>query len=149
MAELEDDFRFSRREAVFVGHTPSQDERMVVEPEIGGVQEEHFANLGLKDHTLIDEIDTEFLCGPRHQLAILEAGVCGRKAIGLQDKFALEILNLVEWTVVAVFPLLEVSWPRGLQFLRGHKCSPTNVEPPSNAAQGIDHRDECDRDQHR
>src|SRR5258706_16149347 len=120
VAELEDDFRLARREAVFVGHTPSQDERMVVELEIGGVQEDHFADLGLKHHTLIDEVDTEFLGGPRHELAILEEGFGGRETVGLQDKLALQILNLIEWTAVAGFLLLEIAWPANLQFLRRH-----------------------------
>jgi len=82
---------------------------MVVELEIGGVQEEHFTDLGFKDHILIDEVDPEILSGPRHQLAILEEGFCGRKTVGLQDKLALMLLNLIEWTAVAVFPLLEIS----------------------------------------
>src|SRR6266702_1938801 len=96
---------------------------MIVELEIGGVQENHFADLGLKNHALIDEVDAEFLSGPRHQPAVFEEGFCGRKTVGLQDKLALEILNLIEWTAVAVFPLLEISWPCGLQFLRRHHCS--------------------------
>src|ERR1700722_3983426 len=123
VAELEDDFRFARREAVFVEYPPSQDERMVIELEIGGVQEEHFTDLRFKDHILIDEVDPEILCGPRHQLAIFEERFCGRKAVGFQDKLALEILNLIEWTAVAVFPLLEIGLPRGRQFLHRHHCS--------------------------
>src|SRR6266536_2584149 len=115
VAELENDFRFARREAIFVRNAPSQDERMVVEPEVGGVQEEHFPDLGLKDHTLVDEPNTELLRRARNQVAILEEDFCGRKTVGLQDELALEIVNLIEWTAVAVLTLFEVSnpsWPR-------------------------------------
>jgi hypothetical protein len=64
---------------------------MIVELEIGGVQENHFADLGLKNHALIDEVDAEFLSGPRHQPAVFEEGFCSREMVGLQDKLALEI----------------------------------------------------------
>jgi hypothetical protein len=82
---------------------------MVVEPKIGCVQEDHFPDLGLKDHTLVDEADTELLRRPGHQLAIVEEDFCGRETVGLQDKLALEIMNLIEWTAVAVLTLFSNS----------------------------------------
>jgi hypothetical protein len=84
---------------------------MVVEPKVASIQEEHFADLGLKDDALIDEPDAKPLRCTRHQLAILEEDFCGRESVGFQDELALEILNLIEWTAVAVMTLFEVVKP--------------------------------------
>ena len=51
--ELENDFRLARGKAVSVANTPSQDERIVVEPEVGGIQEQHFPDRGPEDHSLV------------------------------------------------------------------------------------------------
>ena len=53
VAELEDDLRIAQREAVLVGDASAQDEGVVVEPEVRGVQEEHLADLQRRVHELL------------------------------------------------------------------------------------------------
>src|SRR6516162_4964043 len=114
VAVLENDFRVARREAVYVPDAPPQDERVIVEPEIGGIQEHHLPDPGLEDHALVDVIDAElFRCLP-HQLAILQENFCRGKTVRLQDQLALKILDLIERMAVAVLTLLEISDSRGL-----------------------------------
>jgi len=120
---LENDFRVPRGEAVYVPDAPPQNERVVVEPEVGGVQEHHFPDPGLEDHALVDVVDAELLRGLRHQFAILEEDFCRRETVGLQDQLALEILDLVERMAVAVLTLLEISNPRGLRWTCRHGSS--------------------------
>src|SRR5215510_369761 len=46
VAELENDLGLAQREAVLVTDPPAQDEGVVVEPEVRGVQKDHLADLG-------------------------------------------------------------------------------------------------------
>ena len=55
----------------------------------------------------------EFLRRLCHELAIVKKDFCGRKAVGLQDKLALEILNLIERMAVAVLTLFAVATGAG------------------------------------
>jgi hypothetical protein len=119
MAELEHHLRVAYGEAVLIGDAPSQDERIVVEPEIRGVQEEHFPDLGLQHHALRREPDTKLLGRPTHELAILLENLGGGEAVGLEDQLALEVLNVVERMSVTVFPRLEIRHSVGLS---GHAC---------------------------
>ena len=53
VAELEHDLGIAQREAVLVGDASSQDEGVVVEPEVRGVEEEHLADLQRRVHELL------------------------------------------------------------------------------------------------
>src|SRR5262245_46841208 len=105
MAKLENDFWFTRREPVFVGNASSQDERVVVEPKIGGIPKHHFPDLGFKHHTIVLEPDTKLFRRSGHQLPIVKKYLCGGEGVGFQNKLALEIVNLVEWATVTVSTL--------------------------------------------
>ena len=85
---------------------------MVVESKVAGIEAQHFPDLGLKGHTLVDEADAKFLRCTRYQFAILEEDFCGRETVWPQDELALKILNVIEWTSVAVLTLFEVAKPR-------------------------------------
>jgi hypothetical protein len=116
VAVFENDFRVAGGEAIHVPYTPAQDERMVVEPEVRGIQEHHFPDPGLEQQALVVVVDAKLLRRLRHQLAILEEDFCSRETVGLQDQLALEILDLVERMAVAVLTLLEAGNPRGLRW---------------------------------
>ena len=45
MTELEDDLRIADRKAVFVRNAAAQDECVVVQPEVLGIDEQHFTDL--------------------------------------------------------------------------------------------------------
>ena len=66
VAELEDDLWVADGEAVFVGDALAQDERVVVELEVGGVQEEHFPDRGLQDDPFVIKADPALLRRLRH-----------------------------------------------------------------------------------
>ena len=110
-------------EAVFVSDAPAQDEGMVVESEVGGVEEEDFPDPGLENRTLRDKIDTELLCGSRDKITVFEENLCRREPIRLQNKLAFEILDLVERVAVAVLTLLEIGNPGGPRFAHYHYYS--------------------------
>src|SRR5262249_17165285 len=85
MAILENDFRFTRRESILVGNTPSQDERAVVEPKISGIPKHYFPDLGFKHYPVVPEHDTKLFRRLSHQLPILEKHLCGGERVGFQN----------------------------------------------------------------
>src|SRR5262245_1212172 len=109
MAVLEDDLGIAGREAVLVGNPPPQDEGVVVEPEVGGIEEEHFPNLQrLVGEPFGVEPDAVFLGGPSQDLAEVEQALSGREMVRPQDEFAFEILDFVEGKAVTVLARLQV-----------------------------------------
>jgi hypothetical protein len=86
---------------------------MVVKQEICSVREQHLPDRRFKDHTIIDEVDTELLRRLIYHSAVLEEDPCRRKSVRLKDKFAFEILDLIKWTAIAILTLFEVRDPSG------------------------------------
>jgi hypothetical protein len=96
---------------------------MVVESEVGRVEEEDFPDQGLENHTFGDEIDTEFLCGSRYNITVLEENLCRGEPVRLQNKLAFQILDIIERVAVAVLALLEIGNPGGPRFAHCHCTS--------------------------
>jgi hypothetical protein len=78
---------------------------MIVEPKVGGIQEHHFPDRGLKGNALVGVSYAKLLRRLCHQLSVVKKDFRGSEAIGLEDKLALEILDLIEWMTVAVLTL--------------------------------------------
>ena len=81
---------------------------MIVEPKVGGIQKHHFPDRGLKDNAFVGKSHAKLLRGLCHQLSVVKKDFRCRKAVGLEDKLALEILDLIEWMTVAVLTLFAV-----------------------------------------
>src|SRR5688572_26471882 len=132
-AMLEDDFRVADRKTILIGNAATQDEGVVVETKIRGVQEQHFANLqrllvpplGVDDHA-------GFGGGLAQHIHKIEKALARGQAVGLQEKFAAEILELVDRQTVRINARLKLrhaadpafrhgrrTGGRGLGFLRG------------------------------
>ena len=94
--KLENDFRFAYGEARFVDNALPQDEGVIVESKVGCIQEHHLPDCGLEDDSFVGKSHTKFLRRLCHQLSVIKKDLCGREGIGLEDKLALEILNVVE-----------------------------------------------------
>src|SRR5262249_10578835 len=118
MAKLEDDFWFACREARFVGDALAQDKGIVVEPEVGGIQEHDFPDCGLEDYAFIRKSNAKFVRRLCHELSIVKKDFRGRKRVWLEDQLTLEILNLIEWMAVTVMSLFAVGNGSGLRSLR-------------------------------
>jgi hypothetical protein len=109
MAELEDEFRDADGKAVLIAETPAQDERVIIESKVCGVQEQDFPDLGEGIlETLSGEVNVHLFRGAPHQLGKLSEAVDGREAVALEDYLGFEILNFVERMTVAVPPLLRI-----------------------------------------
>jgi hypothetical protein len=103
MAELEDEFRGADGKAVFIVETPAQDERVVIESKVCGIQEQDFPDLGERIlETLSGKVDVRIFRGAPHQLGKPPEAVDRRETIALEDDLGFEIVNLVERMAVAV-----------------------------------------------
>src|SRR5271154_3593615 len=122
---------------------------MIVEPEVGGIQEHHFADRGLQDHALVDKSYAKLLRRRRDQLSIVKKDFCGREAVGLQDKLALQILNLIERMAVTILALFEVSAGSRPRSILWHVVLTTSLEPTRIALKRINRRDQRDGNEHR
>jgi hypothetical protein len=76
VTKFENDFGFICREAIFVGNALSQDERMIVEPEVGGVQEAWCAKASTFGRT-VKKSNTPISAGSRAASA-LQPRSCAR-----------------------------------------------------------------------
>jgi hypothetical protein len=74
---------------------------MIVKPEVGGIEEEHFSDPRLENDTLIDKINPELLCRLRDQLSILEENLCRRETV----RFRMS-LHSIYWTSSSGWPSL-------------------------------------------
>jgi hypothetical protein len=109
MAELEDEFRDADSKTVLVVETSAQDERVVIEPKVCGVQEQDFPDLGERIlEALSREVNAHLFRGAPHQLGKLPEAVDGREAVTLEDDLGLDIVNFVERMAVAVPSLLRI-----------------------------------------
>src|SRR6266542_1975478 len=127
MPELEDDFRVTHGKAVFVQDAPAQDEGVVVEAEVRGVQENHFPDLGPLAFELTGgEIDVGLLRRVLHDLGEIEEPLLGGEAVRLENDLALEVMHFVEWVTVAVVSLLELGNQLRLVVVR-HRGLPYGV----------------------
>lgn len=94
MAELEDNFLLADREAVLVGHPPPENEGVVVEPEVRGVDKQHLADLDRIVCVFISrKIDTVLLRGRLDQLGELEQALARRETVRPQDELAAEVFD--------------------------------------------------------
>jgi hypothetical protein len=67
MAELEDEFRDADGKPVLIVETPAQDERVVIEPKVCGVQEQDFPDLGERIlEALSGEVNVHLFRGAPH-----------------------------------------------------------------------------------
>jgi hypothetical protein len=109
MAELEDEFRDADGKPVLIVETPAQDERVVIESKVCGVQEQDFPDLGERIlETLAGEVNVHLFRGALHQLGKVSEAVDGREAVALEDDLRFDIVNLVERMAVAVPSLLRI-----------------------------------------
>ena len=81
----------------------------VIEPEVGGIQKHHFPDRGLGDYALVDKSHAKFLRGLCYELPVVKKDFRRGKAVRLEDKLALEILNFIERMTVAVLTRFTVS----------------------------------------
>jgi hypothetical protein len=95
--ELEDELRIARRKAVLVRDAAPQDERVVVEPEVGGIEEENLANLErFIGEAPGQDLDAALLGRTAHDSSEGEEALPGCEAVWLQNELALEIMDVVE-----------------------------------------------------
>ena len=128
MAKLEDDLRIAHREPVDVLGPPAQDEGVVVEPEVGRIEEENFSDARLRLlEGLAREIDAGLLGGPLHQPGEVVEAVDRREAVTLEDDLGFDVLNVVQRVPVAVPPLLV----RGPRSRRGFARRYRHAAPPA------------------
>src|SRR5215469_12593494 len=103
MPELEYDLRISDRKAVLVGDTAAQNERTVVKGEIPGIEKHHLPDSRSQTFEGAGgKAQIEILRDPTRQPAKVVKSWRRSKAIGLQDQFALKIVNGVERMPVTV-----------------------------------------------
>src|SRR5438093_3805215 len=120
MAELEDDLRVAHGKSVFVQDAPAQDEGVVVQAKVLGVEEHHLPDLGsLAVEMAGREIDVGLLRRVLHDLREVEESLLGGETVRLENDLALEIVHLVEGVTVAIVSRLELRNQRGLVII-GH-----------------------------
>ena len=106
VAELEHDLRVADREVVRVAHAAAQDEGVVVEPEVLGVEKGHLAHAwprpGGARPVQRDTVPGGHLSD---QSGVVLKSLGYRKPIRLQDQLTLQIVNLVEKSAVTVLPI--------------------------------------------
>jgi hypothetical protein len=104
MAKLEDEFRRADGKPVLIAETPAQDEGVVVETKVCGVEEEDLPDLREGIHeSLAGKVDVGFVRSLPDQLGKLSGAVHGGEAVPLEDDLGLDIVNLVEWMAVTVY----------------------------------------------
>ena len=109
MTVLEDDLGIAYRKAVPVGNPPPQDERVGVELEVGGIEEEHFPDLErLVDEPLGVKVNAVLLGRPSQDLAEVEQALAGREMVRLQNELAFEVLDLVEGKAITVLARFQI-----------------------------------------
>src|SRR5687767_6148756 len=131
MAKLEDNLRISNRKAVLIENAPAQDERIPVKPEVGCIDEEHFADpnriLFRSPWRELDAVLPGGLCQQRREV---EQALSRHEVIRPEHEFAGEISNFIERQAVGVGPRLELrdqcrAWRgrgRRARFVRGSSC---------------------------
>ena len=96
MPEFEDNLRIAHRKAIDVGDSAAQNERVVVEAEIGGIAENDLPDLRPEPGFLVgDESDATCFAIFLHELAEIAEGLDRSEAVGLQDQFGFEVGDLV------------------------------------------------------
>ena len=112
MAEFEDNLGVADGEAVFVGHAATQDERIVLQLEVGGIEKQDFANLRSRVFEgLAGKADVGSLGGAFHDFAeVVEIGFSG-EAVTFEDELAFEVFDLVKRVAVGVLSLFEIGDP--------------------------------------
>ena len=103
MAELEDEFRRAGGKPVLIAETPAQDEGVVVETKVCGVEEEDLPDLGKGIlESLAGKVDVDTVRGLPDQPGKLPEAVHGGEAVPLEDDLGLDIVNFVDWMAVTV-----------------------------------------------
>jgi hypothetical protein len=127
--ELEDDFRITHREPVFVSGAPPQYERIVVKSEVRGIEEKNFSDPRLQlRHMPRRKSDLALLRRLPYDRAILVKILDTSETIRLQDKLALEIVHPIERTPVSIFAVLEADSSAGPSVVGCHRL-PSGLLP--------------------
>src|SRR5262245_44084440 len=140
VAELEDDLGLAHRKAVLERDAPPQDECVVVEAEVGRVEEDDLADLGgLMRHVRGLVADVDAIGDAAHELPELEEALRRGEAVRLEDELALEVVDLVARVPVAV-GRGRARRAGGAGILRRHRCAQctdgTGASAPAAAASG-------------
>ena len=100
-------------------------ERMIVEPKVGGIQKHHFPRIaGLRTMPLLaNPTPNSFAVFPT-SFPVVKKDFRGSEAVGLENKLALEILDLIEWMTVAVLTLFAVGQGGRLRSALRHMLLP-------------------------
>src|SRR5215831_14000596 len=123
MPELKDNFRIANREAVFISDPPPQDESIVVESEVGGIEKQNLPDAGSQLQRVFGRKAYIALvgCAMDDSAVLTEISDTG-EAIGFQDQLALEVVNLVERAAVAIHPMAQASRSPGPEGVGCHRA---------------------------
>src|SRR5580704_12847959 len=103
MTIFENDLWVTHRETVHVSDPSAKNEGIVVQAEVGCIQEKNFADIGSQTGLRIrNEIHFFPFCGFLYQLPKFPETFHRRKAVRLQNQFRFEKLNLMERMTVSV-----------------------------------------------
>ena len=125
MSELEHDLRLARGKPVCIGNAPAQNERVVVQPEVFGIYEQHFPDL---EWCVLELLRREFHSAfigrrPEHLCEIKQA-FSRPEPVGSQNQLACEVFDLVKGHTVGIFARLKVWDPSCPGFLDlGFRCA--------------------------
>src|SRR5499427_2150147 len=108
VTELEHDLGVADREAVLVADSPAQDEASVVQPEVGRIHEEHFADLNRRALAgSYGESDGVRLGRLTQDLGKIEEALTRPEAVRPENELAAEILHLVQGQTIGIVPRFE------------------------------------------
>jgi hypothetical protein len=101
------------REPLRVRDASTQDERVVVEAEVRGIQEQHLADLQRLGGEAVDgKIDARLFGRAPHHLGEIKEALARREVVRPQDDLAFEVLALVERQAVSVSARLDIRMHR-------------------------------------
>src|ERR1039457_6310436 len=109
MPELEDDLGLADGEAVLVGDAAAQNEGVVVQAEVIGINEQYFADLDrLFQEAFRRELYAVLSCGLLKDLTEVEEALARVELVGPQDKFAADVLWRMDGHAVGILTGLEL-----------------------------------------
>ena len=109
MPELEDDLGLADGEAVLVGDAAAQNEGVVVEAEVIGIDEQHFADLDrLLDEAFGRVLYAVLFGGLLKDLAEVEEALARMELVGPQDELAADVLGRMDGHAVGILARLEL-----------------------------------------
>ncbi len=103
MPELEDDLGFSDGEAVLVGDSAAQNESVVVQAEVVGINEQHFADLDRLFYEAVRRVLYAVLfCGLLKDLAEVKEALARMELVGPQDELAADVFGRMDGHAVGI-----------------------------------------------